>query len=109
MKIKQILLLLVAAATLVFATACGDPKDGNTSGSAESNGMISDQTDDRGESLGNGTNSTSEGMSDGLGSDVSDVISDAGDVISDVVSDAENGVSDAVSDLFGDDGSDTQG
>ena len=106
MRIKRILLLLAAAAVLAFATGC-DPKDGNTSGSAESNGVISDQSDDRtgsvAESTGNGD------TSDGLGDDLSDMISDAGDVISDVVSDVEEGVSDAVSDLFGEDGSDTRG
>lgn len=101
------LLLLVAVATLAFATACGDPKDGNTSGSAESNGVISDQGDHHSDSI---TSSTGDGEhSDNLGDDLSDLVSDSGDVISDAVSDVEDGVSDVVSDLFGDDASDTKG
>ena len=99
MRIKRILLLLAIAAVLAFGTGC-DPKDGNTSGSAESNGVISDQSDDR-------TGSAAD--SNNLGDDLSDMISDAGDVVSDVVSDVEEGVSDVVSDLFGEDGSDAIG
>ena len=106
MRIKRILLLLVALATLAFATGCGDPKDGNTSGSAESNGVISDQSSNGVDSTNSVTSSTGEDMtSDGPGDVVSDVISDAGDVVSDVASDVEDGVSD----LFGNDGSDTVG
>ena len=102
MRIKRILLLLAAAAVLAFATGC-DPKDGNTSGSAESNGMISDQSDGRTSGV---TDSASKSDSTGgIGDDLSDLVSDAGDVISDIASDVEEGVSD----LFGDDGSDARG
>lgn len=101
MRIKRILLLLVAVAMVAFAAGC-DPKDGNTSGSAESNGMISDPSDDRTNSV---TSDPVSSGDDGLGDDLSDIISDAGDVVSDIVSDVEDGVSD----LFGDDGSDAKG
>lgn len=103
MSIKRILLLLVVSAVLALATSCGDSSDGNTSGSAESNGMISDQTDDR--TTGETGSANVDSASGGIGDDLSDLISDAGDVVSDIASDVEEGVSD----LFGDDGSDTQG
>lgn len=96
MRIKRILLLLAAVTMVACATGCDD-KNGNTSGSAESNGVISDETDDRSTGM--------NGSSGGIGDDVSDLISDAGDVISDIASDVEEGVSD----LFGDNGSDAQG
>lgn len=110
MKIKRILLLLVVLAALAFATGCGDPKDGNTSGSAESNGVISDQRNESVNSTANSAGNTDlsnepSESSDMIGDDLSDLVSDAGDAVSDTISDVEEGVSD----LFGDDGSDTKG
>ena len=76
MKLKILSSLLLALTVALFAAGCGE--DGNTSGSAESRGMISDA-----EASGMGT---SHPITDA----VSDVISGAGDVVSDLVSGAES-------------------
>ena len=110
MKIRRILLLLAILTALVCFAGCGDDSDGNTSGSAESNGVISDESASRGDSMVStdsdmGSSDESGADSDGAGGVLSDVMSDAGDVVSDVVS----GVEDGASDLFGDSTSETQG
>lgn len=81
MSFKKLLLLLLAVLT-VFALAGCDGRDGNTSGSAESNGMISDDSRDH--------------TSKDLGDHVSDLISDVESGAEDIVSDAASAVSDLV-------------
>ncbi len=106
MKIKRFFLLLVAVAAMVFAVGCGN--DGDTSGSAESNGMISQNST---ESLSDNPVSDVPNVSheSDIGDDLSDMLSDAGDDLSDFTSDVEQGVSDltsnvenGASDLIGD-------
>lgn len=105
MKIRRILLLLAILTALVCFAGCGDDSDGNTSGSAESNGVISDESASRGDSMVSTDSDMGSSDGDGSGGVMSDVMSDAGDVVSDVVS----GVEDGASDLFGDSTSETQG
>lgn len=105
MKIRRILLLLAILTALVCFAGCGDDSDGNTSGSAESNGVISDESASRGDSMVSTDSDMGSSDADGSGGVMSDVMSDAGDVVSDVVSDVEDGASD----LFGDSTSETQG
>lgn len=96
MKLKRILLLLTAVSTLFCMTACGDR--GNTSSSAESMGVISDQSNDRVPSQ-DVSDVVSNDTSHGIGDDLSDMISDAGQGVSDAVSDVEQGASDLLSDM----------
>ena len=105
MKSRRILLLLAILTALVCFAGCGDDSDGNTSGSAESNGVISDESASRGDSMVSTDSDMGSSDTDGSGGVMSDVMSDAGDVGSDVVS----GVEDGASDLFGDSTSETQG
>ena len=105
MKIRRILLLLAILTALVCFAGCGDDSDGNTSGSAESNGVISDESASRGDATVSTDSDMGSSDTDGPGGVLSDVMSDAGDVVSDVVSDVEDGASD----LFGDSASETQG
>ncbi len=104
MKIRRISLLLAILTALVCFAGCGDDSDGNTSGSAESNGVISDESVSRADQSGTSSDESGSVLSDVM-SDAGDVMSDAGDAVSDVVS----GVEDGASDLFGDSTSKAQG
>lgn len=92
---KVSLVLLMLTVTVCFASC--DGKDGNTSGSAESNGVISDNSRDHVSGTVSDLPNSSRGESDehsrDLGDDISDMISDAESVVSDVMSDAERAVS----------------
>lgn len=92
MKIKTVLLVLLSVAVLSFAAGCGD--DGNTSGSAESMGMISDAEHSRPGRTSEPIESMVSDVISSAGDLVSDVISGAGDLVSDVISGAENGPAD---------------
>ncbi len=89
MKIKTILFAFVVASVTLFAVGCGE--DGNTSGSAESMGMISDAEHDRSKAASDPIESAVSDVISSAGDLVSDVISGAGDLVSDIVSGAENG------------------
>ncbi len=101
---KISLILLMLTVTVCFA-AC-DGEDGNTSGSAESNGVISDESSNHtsgtvSDESSNHTSGTvsnvpntsheeSDDGSHGIGDEISDMISDAEGVVSDVISGAED-------------------
>ena len=87
---KKIFALLLAVLALLFA-GC-DGRDGNTSGSAESNGMISDDSRDHTSRRPD----TSKEESKDLGDHVSDLISDVESGAEDLVYDAASAVSDLV-------------
>lgn len=87
MSLKKLLPLLLAVLT-IFALAGCDGRDGNTSGSAESNGMISDDSRDH----------ISKDTAGDLGDHVSDLISDVESGAEDLISDVESGAEDLVSD-----------
>lgn len=95
---KISLVFLMLTVTVCFASC--DGKDGNTSGSAESNGVISDTSRDHTSGTVSKVPNTSREESDessrDLGDEISDMISDAQSVVSDVMSDAESVVSDLV-------------
>ncbi len=86
LKIKQILLLLLSLATICMLAGCSD--DGDTSGSAESNGVISKESND-----------PVTHHSKDLGDMLSDVFSEIESGASDFVSDAKDTVSDWMDDL----------
>lgn len=88
---KITLVLLMLTVTVCFASC--DGKDGNTSGSAESNGVISDTSRDHTSGTVSKVPNTSREESDEASKDLGDEISD---MISDVMSDAESVVSDLV-------------
>ena len=86
---KKALSAALILSVLAFASSCGE--DGNTSGSAESMGMISD--------------AESKTTSHPVESEISDAISKADGIVSDIVSGAGDAVSDIVSgagDMVGD-------
>ena len=95
---KISLILLMLTVTVCFASC--DGKDGNTSGSAESNGVISDTSRDHTSGtvsrLPNTSREESDEASRDLGDDLSDMLSDAESIVSDVMSDAQSVVSDIV-------------
>ena len=86
---KVSLILLMLTVTVCFASC--DGMDGNTSGSAESNGVISDASRDHTSGTVSKVPNTSREESDEKSKDLGDDISD---MISDVMSDAESVVSD---------------
>lgn len=88
---KISLVLLMLTVTVCFASC--DGKDGNTSGSAESNGVISDTSRDHTSGTVSKVPNTSREESDADSKDLGDEISD---MVSDVMSDAESVVSDLV-------------
>ncbi len=88
---KVSLILLMLTVTVCFASCDGE--DGNTSGSAESNGVISDTSRDHTSGTVSKVPNTSREESDEASKDLGDDISD---MISDVMSDAESVVSDLV-------------
>lgn len=88
---KISLILLMLTVTVCFASC--DGKDGNTSGSAESNGVISDESRDHASDAVSDLPNTSREESDDHSGDLGDDISD---MISDVISGAEGVVSDIV-------------
>ncbi len=104
LKIKQLLLLLLSLATIGMLAGCSD--DGDTSGSAESNGVISKESNDpvtQHSSEPEGSKDLGDMLSDvfsGIESGASDLVSDAKDTVSDWMDD----LSEAASDLMhGDD------
>ena len=88
---KKILPLLLVLLTLFVLASC-DGRDGNTSGSAESNGVISDDSRDHTSKRPD----TSKEESKDFGDHVSDLISDVESGAEDIVSDVESAVSDLV-------------
>lgn len=99
MKIKSILLALLACLTLVFAAGC-DGNDGKTESNAESNGVISDTTTNRPENSDRDdiSNRDDDTIGDDIQDGISDVISGTDDAIDDIVSGTESVVSDMTDD-----------
>ena len=91
MIMKKILPLLLALLTVCLLAGC-DGRDGNTSGSAESNGVISDTSRDNTSKRPD----TSKEESKDFGDHVSDMISDVESGAENIVSDVESAVSDLV-------------
>ena len=79
-KLKKILPLLLALLSICLLAGC-DGRDGDTSGSAESNGVISDTSRDNTSKRPD----TSKEESKDFGDHVSDMISDVESVVSDLV------------------------
>ena len=99
MNMKKLLPFLLAVLAF-FALAGCDGRDGNTSGSAESNGVISDTSRDHTSRETSREDSSREEASKeeskDLGDHVSDLISDVESGVGDMISDAESVVSDLV-------------
>ncbi len=97
MKIRKLLILLLALTFAVLAVGC-EREDGNTSGSAESNGVISDESREHSqkpEQSRDASEDISHAVSQGE-QDISDVLSDVESGAGDLISDAEGAVSDLV-------------
>lgn len=84
MILKKILPLLLALLTICLLAGC-DGRDGDTSGSAESNGVISDTSRDNTSKRPDTSKEESKEESKDFGDHVSDMISDVESVVSDLV------------------------
>lgn len=97
MKTRKLILTLLIMALAVLVVGC-DGRDGNTSGSAESNGVISDvsrETSKKPDTSRTPDQTVSDAISDGK-QDLSDVLSDIESGAGDLISDTEEAVSDLV-------------
>ena len=90
MKIRKLLILLLAMAFAVLAVGC-EREDGDTSGSAESNGVISDESRETSKKP-----EASKDAGDHISQAISDVMSDIESGAEDIISDTEDAVSDLV-------------
>ena len=91
------MLILLVLMLSALAVGC-DGRDGNTSGSAESNGVISDEsreTSKKPDASRTPDQTVSDAISDGK-QDLSDVLSDIESGADDLISDTEEAVSDLV-------------